>query len=356
MAVYFLMILVLSLLFIFNAYYLQKIKLNSVQEQRPMKAVIFFVVSVLVLVAGLRYRVGADYVYYYTSYDGFKKAELNIFDEPGYKILAKISEKIYDDPATVLFLAAFITVSLMTVTVIRNSDMYWISILLYIFLGEWSGCFNGVRQYLAIAILFAGHGYIKKKKFWHWLMIVFVAMLFHITAIIGIVFYFYPRIKVSLKNIFLSVLIVFMGLQVYDRIFSFIGFIKQDEMILEGIGSTYIMNEINPLRILVAWVPVFFFILFIKYYDTKQERFQFYMNMSILNACFMTVAMNSAYLGRIGGYTNIYNTIIWPLLLKKVEKRSRVVLICVMLLCYILYWLTEMSKEDLAVFTWIFQR
>ena len=356
MKVYFLMLLVLSIIFLFNTYYVGHGKTNVVLKERPTKEVSFFIVSVLVLVAGLRYRVGADYVYYYTSYEGFKKAELNIFDEPGYKILARISGKIYDDPATVLFLAALITVSLMTITVIRNSEMYWISILLYIFLGEWSGCFNGIRQYLAIAILFAGHCYIKEKKFWHWLMIVFIAMLFHITAIVAVAFYFYPQMKISLKNIFFSVLVVFMGLQVYDKIFSFIGFIKQDELILEGAASTYIMNSINPLRIAVSWIPVLFFLIFIKYYNINEDKFKFYMNMSILNACFMTAAMNSAYLGRVGGYTNIYNTIIWPLLLKKVEKRSRVILICIMLLCYMLYWLAEMSKEDLAVFTWIFQR
>ncbi len=356
MAVYFTMIFALSLCFIFNAYYLQKFPQNNVRAGKPTKFVSFLIVAILVLVAGLRYKVGADYVYYYTSYEGFKRAELNIFEEPGFKFLARLSEKIYDDPATWLFIAAFITVGFMAVTVIRNSEMYWLSILLYIFLGEWSGCFNGIRQYLAIAVLFAGHCFIKEKKLWHWLLVVFIAMLFHITAIIGIIFYFYPRIKLSVKNIFLSVLLVFVGIQAYDKIFALISFIKQDELILEGEGATYILNSINPLRIAVAWIPVIFFLIFMKYYNINQKKIRFYMNMSILNACFMTVAMNSAYLGRIGGYTNIYNTIVWPLLLQKIEKRSRKLLICLILLCYMIYWLAEMSKEDLAVFMWIFQR
>lgn len=358
MAVYFTMIFVLSVCFIINTYYLQQSKIYKVHVQpgRPIKVISFFIVSILVFVAGLRYRVGADYVYYYTSYKGFKRAEISIFTEPGFKILARVSEIIYDDPATLLFIAALITVSLMTVTVLRNSEMYWISILLYIFLGEWSGCFNGIRQYLAIAILFAGHCYIKEKKFWQWVLIVFIAMLFHITAMVGIIFYFYPHIKLSLKNIMLSIMTVFIGIQIYDKIFTLIGFIKQEELILEGEKATYILNSINPLRIAVAWMPVLFFVMFMKYYDTKEDKFHFYMNMSILNACFMTMAMNSAYLGRVGGYTNVYNALVWPLLLKKVEKKSRITLICLMLLCYIFYWLTEMSKEDLAVFTWIFQR
>lgn len=358
MAVYLAVILALGICFISNTYYLQQLKTYKVQVKagKPTKFISFLIISILVLVAGLRYRVGADYVYYYTSYRGFIRAEINIFTEPGFKLLARLAEKIYDDPATLIFIAAFITVSLMTVTVLRNSEMYWLSILLYIFLGEWSGCFNGIRQYLAIAVLFAGHCYIKEKKFWHWIVIVFVAMLFHITAIVGAIFYFYPHIKLSLKNVILSIMTVFVGIQVYDKIFALIGFIKQKELILEGEKAAYILNSINPLRIVVAWIPVLFFLAFMKYYDTKEDKFHFYMNMSILNACFMTMAMNSAYLGRIGGYTNVYNTLVWPLLLKKVEKKSRVILIGLMVLCYMFYWLTEMSKEDLAVFTWIFQR
>ena len=153
-----------------------------------------------------------------------------------------------------------------------------------------------------------------------------------------------------------SVIAAYIGLNIYDRIFELIGLLKQDELILEGEKATYILNSINPLRIAVAWVPVAFFLVFMKYYDIKQEQFRFYMNMSILNACLMTTAMNSAYLGRVGSYTSAYNALVWPLLLKPIKKESRGIFIFVMLICYMLYWLTEMSKEDLSVFLWIFQR
>ena len=37
--------------------------------------------------------------------------------------------------------------------------------MLYIFIGAWHGSFNGMRQYLAAAILFSGHRFIKERKF-----------------------------------------------------------------------------------------------------------------------------------------------------------------------------------------------
>ena len=355
MAVYFWMILGLGACFTLNTYYEQKNRMCS-QTGKPTKVTSVLIVAILALIAGLRYKVGADFDFYYLNYGYYKSADLKFLDEPGIRIIARIAKHIYDDPATMIFIAALITVSLMVITILKNSEMYWLSVLLYVFLGDWSGSFNGIRQYLAVAVLFAGHRYIKEKKLFHWLLTVVIATTFHITAIIGVFFYFYPRIKLSVKSIVVSVIAAYIGLNIYDRIFELIGLLKQDELILEGEKATYILNAINPLRIAVAWVPVAFFLVFMKYYDIKQEQFRFYMNMSILNACLMTTAMNSAYLGRVGSYTSAYNALVWPLLLKPIKKESRGIFIFVMLICYMLYWLTEMSKEDLSVFLWIFQR
>lgn len=327
---------------------------NRNLTQRPQKIIVFLMISILALVAGLRYNVGTDYYNYYSSYDYFKSASLAINDEPGIKIIARISSLIYDDPATMMFLAAVITVILMTTTVIRNSDMYWLSILLYVFLCCWHGCFNGVRQYLAAAVLFAGHCFIKERKFLKYIIIVFMAAMFHITAIVGILFYFYPQIKISFRNILISIVVAFIGTRLYDQIFGFIGFLKSDTFDLSG--ATYLTNNISPFRIAVAWVPVLFFVILKKYYDTNDDKFKFYMNMSILHAILMTVAMNSAYLGRVGIYTGIYNTITWPLLLQKIEPRTQRLVILVMLILYFLYWRTEATGATLINFQWIFQR
>lgn len=316
----------------------------------------FLMIAILVLVAGLRYGVGTDYFAYYRGYEQYKGEALSILDEPGIRVLARISSVVYDDPAMMMFLAAAITVILMTVTIVRNSEMYWFSLLLYIFLGCWHGCFNGVRQYLAAAVLFAGHCFIKERKLLKWLVIVLIAAMFHITAVIGIVFYLYAQIKVSYKNIILSALAAFVGINLYDRIFGMIGFLKNDTFDFVGVGAGYLTNGINPLRIMVAWVPVVFFLLFRKYYATENRRTGFYLNMTILHAVLMTTAMNSTYLGRVGIYTGIYNTITWPVLLGKVERRSRSVLIVLMILFYMAYWYEEASGETLVNFYWIFQR
>lgn len=320
------------------------------------KGVAFCIIALLALVAGLRYNVGTDYYNYYKGYEVFKRSPLELNDEPGIRLIARLAAIIYDDPATMMFLAAVITVVLMTVTIFRYSDCYWLSILLYIFLCSWHGCFNGVRQYLAASILFAGHGAIRERKLWKWAIIVFIASMFHVTAVVGILFYFYPRIKLSLKNAIITLMGVFVGINIYDKIFSFIGFLKNDTFDFEGVGSGYLLNSISPLRIAVAWIPVLFFFMFKKFYNTKEEKINFYVNMSLLHAALMTMVMNSTYLGRIGIYTGIFNTLTWPILVKRVEPISRRVLIVCMLGLYAVYWSTEAMGASLVNFQWIFQR
>lgn len=329
---------------------------KSSGERKPNIITRILMVTALFCVAGLRYNVGTDYYNYYASYDFFKTAPLSINDEPAIKIVARIAEQIYDAPGTMIFLAAAFTVILMTVTIIKNSDMYWFSIILYVFLGLWHGCFNGVRQYMAAAVLFAGHRFIKDKKFVPWCIVVFLATMCHVTAIIGILFYFYPKLKISVKNILISIIAALIGINLYDRIFDAISFLKSDSFDFEGVGSGYLLNSINPLRIIVAWVPITFFWIFRKYYNLTDGKFKFYMNMSMLHAVLMTTAMNSTYLGRVGIYTGIYNTITWPILLKKAEPTTKRALIVLMLLLYGVYWYVEASGETLAQFQWIFQR
>lgn len=355
MPVYFGVLAVLCIIFVGDACFRERHHIY-LQTRKPMPITAFFIVTILALVAGLRYGVGSDFHYYYSAYSSYATMELNLLDEPGIKVIARLAMHVHDDPATFIFLAACITVCLMVITLLRNSDAYWLSVLLYIFLCDWSGCFNGIRQYLAVAILFAGHSFIREKKGWKWLLVVMLAMLFHISAVLGLLFYFYPRIRLSVKNVIISAIAAYFGLRLYDRIFALIGFLKQDELILEGAAATYILNDINPLRIAVAWAPVLFFLIFIKHYDVEQEQFRFYVNMSVLNACIMTAAMNSAYLGRAGNYTSIYVALVWPLLLKPVKRENRIFIITGMLLCYVVYWYVEMSKPDLAVFRWVFQR
>lgn len=343
MHVYYGVLIILGLLALVGGY--------EYEQQTTRKMANFFSISMLILVAGLRYRVGTDYGTYYVGYNAYKQAQLTLLNEPGLKIIARFSSVLIDRPETMFFIASVITVGLMTITIVRNSDDDGLSLLLYVLMCVWHGSFNGVRQYLAAAVLFAGHYFIKEKKFANWCGVVAIACMFHITAIIAILFYYWGNLKISWKQVWLSLGIIAVGLTVYDRIFSTIGFLKGDELNTE---LAYIQNGISPLRIAVAWTPVLFFIVFRNRYYEEDERESFYFNMSLLHAVLMTVAINSTYLGRVGIYTGVYNTITWPMLLERCNTGTRRMLTLLMVVFYFIYWRTEASNQWLSTFRWVF--
>ena len=73
-----------------------------------------------------------------------------------------------------------------------NQPLLPLSIALFVLLGTWQGSFNGVRQYLAAAIIFAGHSLILNRRFKLFLLVVLMAALFHISALVCLAFYFVP--------------------------------------------------------------------------------------------------------------------------------------------------------------------
>ena len=134
---------------------------------RPDTGAVIILSLTLICVSGLRYRVGADYMAYYHNRVMDWQVVWNsliTFKEPGIKFLSFLSRAVMDDGISLIFLSALITVGLYCRTIYRHHAMYLISMLLYLFMGDWQGSFNGVRQYLAAAILFAGHRFIFDRK------------------------------------------------------------------------------------------------------------------------------------------------------------------------------------------------
>jgi len=309
----------------------------------------------LILVAGLRYYVGTDYGSYRNNYLGFITDRLTLL-EPGLVILAKFGALIHDDFATMFLLASLVTVGLITWTLARRSNWFLISILLYIFSGLWHGSFNGVKQCLAAAVLFAGHQYIVERKLLKWCLVVAIASMFHVTAMVMVFWYFVATREINWKQVLLIAAISTFGLYSYNLFFELVGWLKQTELLSNP--YPYLFAQINRLRILVQWMPVLFFLLFRPTEMLKDRLASFYLNMSMLNAALMTAAMNSAYLGRIGIYTGLFNMLLWPYLLKLLKNGPmRITITIILLACYTGYWYYEVTHStNLATFHWIFQR
>ncbi len=337
----------------------QVLSLDNAKIKQKSRALIFCIATVLIFFAGVRFRVGADYGQYASSYKHYATSKLEFFNEPGIFLVSRLSQAIYDDYATMFFMMSLLTVGLCVSRIAKESPFWAVSILLYVFLGTWHESFNSVRQSAAAAILFFGHRYLKEKNFFKWLLICLIGFLFHVSAIVFVFAFFIPKKDCSYLKItgffLLGIVLAFF----YDNIWELIGFLQNEEYVMDE----YSKSRISIFRIIVAWVPIIFYKLFIeKIVDEKDKReVNFYAILSLLSAAIMLAARYSAYLGRMVIYTDIYNAILWGYMLKILSSKqkdfaSKYILIIGVLGCYFVYYLFEASGEFIVNYQWIFSR
>ena len=319
-----------------------------------------FVICIILIFSffsGFRYMVGSDWwAYYAQDHQRFSFALSKSKFEPGWNIIGFISTSIWNRYGVAMLIAALITNVLFIFPCYKISYNFTISILMFFYL-VWAGTFNGVRQYLATAILFAGHRFILDKKLLYWGLIVIVAMLFHTTAIIMFPLYFIARLPLDKKQFILLLLFSLFAYSSYDLIFQLIGYYKEKEMILTGTKGTYLTSHINIFRILIYWVPVLFYYFFV--YPAQKIKYNpetnFYGNLILISAVLMTAAKDSAYLGRVGIYTQCYLLLAWPLMFKIVKAKNRILTQLSVFFLYSAFWFYDiLSHEDLNNFQlWI---
>ncbi len=318
-------------------------------KHKQMTLLFFFLAgAVLIFVAGFRYCVGADYVNYYTS-NAYKASvfieKLIKLNEPGYFFIAWFSEFINGGGACAIFLSAAITIFLFLRTIYKNTNCLLTATLLFIFIGCWHGTFNGIRQYLAAAILFAGIRFIKERKFWKYALVVFIAFLFHASAIVMIFAYVVAHNKINLKNIIILIVGSLIILASFNEILDFAGFILDQEFQDSWlVGETYITRSINIIRIFIAAAPAVFFIILYQNKAVTNEQ-KFWLNMLILNAITWFATSNSAYLARMGIYTGPFLAIGIPELIKGVNIKEKKLLSAIIVVAFALFWWYEVSDS-----------
>ena len=322
---------------------------KTLEKQR--RYVYISIVTILVLVAGLRYNVGYDYPAYVYNYFIYLNKEFDILRQPALTLIAIISDYIYSDYATWFFIMSLITVIPVTIMIYKESRYPCLCIIMYILLGCWHYPFNIVKQGVAASIIFCGLKAIMNRNIKEWITYCLVAAMFHVSAVLMIPIYFLVADRIKIKNI---IIIIFGGLSCwlfYDSLFYLIFIIKQGEH-LGSMSNQTVTESVNFLRILVNCAPIALFASIHKKCRNQNNIYLFYL--SLINMMLNIASMNSIYLNRICCYTNMFNILFIPDLLMRIKNKF---IVFVILLLYSIFWGYDIYKtQSLVEFSWIFER
>ncbi|MFW6499266.1 EpsG family protein [Acinetobacter baumannii] len=146
--------------------------------------------------------VGTDSIVYtdpfVSNFDiSYFKLDYNI--EVGYQIFSYLLLSITKNYMYLFLSTSFFIVFCYLYTIRKYSKNYVLSVFLYITLGIYTFYFNGLRQGLAMAIFATATPALLNKKPIKYFFIIFVASLFHISALLMIPFYFVVNLKVKIE-------------------------------------------------------------------------------------------------------------------------------------------------------------
>ncbi len=319
---------------------------------------LFVVVFTLTFVSGFRYFVGADYGAYTVIFNRnnhvfFNVSSYDITEEPAFALLCRICGKIYNNYVTMFVATSIITIVPFLVSTYRESNDYIFVTALYIFGGCWHGSFNGIRQYIAVTIVYLGRHYIIKHKFLKYLLFCFIAFLFHRSAAFAILFYFVYSEEFSTKRISLIIMVTIILSVSYESIYSFIGWLDNEEFVL----NDYSTRSVNTLRVLVQCCPAILAIyLAINKKISKNQIF--YVYMLLINAAIYIAMSSSAYLTRLGIYTSAFIPLGLNCILdEKISIKYYKVIRFAVTVFYFLFWLYGIySSNSLNNFRFIFNK
>ena len=321
----------------------------------------YILVSIgLVLIAGLRYYVGADYGGYYLRWSKYAE-ELGYsilrLDEPGYRLICAFFKFVgIIDGAYPIFVTSVLTIGLALFVVYRNSYKLWLASILF-YLIYWTSGFNAVRQCLAATFVFCGYESLRDRKICKYLIWVGIAFLFHRSAICMIFPYFFIHSKISYINMLLIVLGCIIFLQSYDFVFDLTEVILDKEFNFENLEG-YSFRKVNRLRIFFNCVPAgLFFIWEMTRRKTISYNQTFWMNILLFKAAISLAAMNSPYLSRMGIYFSPFMILAYCGLIKEIPVEQRKVLAFGLCILYSIFTFYEIyHSSSLRYFQFIWQR
>ena len=312
----------------------------------------FFVIGIVIFayVTGQRFVYGDTYAYMESFSEStvtvsevlsnFKLGEEQLF----LLIKAFIKQYISTEPRVFIEIVSFVTIVPILYFYFNYSGDLKFAFLLFVLSGCWEHSMNGLRQYLACAIMLMALSLLYKRKWYLYIPIVILAAQIHTSAYIFIVVYFIANKPAWGKFTKIMLAIGLFLLVTYPVTGSFINrlFVENTDY-GEKYNTSDFTNNVNMFRLAVMSVPVVVSFINRKNMIGKYKYYDIVFNMSLLCAMCTLIGIFSAVYARLNLYFEVFNVIllVWNVNdMVKQEKYKWIKFVCIC--CFMLYFIYQM--------------
>ncbi len=326
-----------------------RVKRNGQKEYCTENIIIFFILAIWVAVFACRgISVGADtsgYIYYFNNIisSDMSLAEFSANQRDwlfGY--LEYFCCRLFNGKWICFqIVVAIITYAPILKVLKEKADYLLSSLLLFIFTINFFSGFNGMRQAIAMSIVFyAYYDFFAEKKYFKYAVLLLIAFGFHSSVIFVIPIHVLSRFEIKGRVVKVSViltLILFLFIwQIWPSLINFLESIGQTKMAADY--AEVAKNEGSGfLRFIVALVSV---IIGYFYKEKLEVQFRNVNNELILclfGALFMLLSMRYWIFGRVSSYFSLSQILFIPKLYKVFSKNSQKIGCAMILFLYFAY-------------------
>ncbi|WP_121610101.1 EpsG family protein [Mesobacillus foraminis] len=307
---------------------------------KPNKFLMFICSISLVTVSGLRNNIGDTYFYMHSyRIQNFSINSIDFKGDFGFNILQGILQSFSGDPQILIFTTALITNILIILVLYKYSRMIDLSLYVYITSGMYTVSMNGIRQYLAAAILFCATKFLLTGQFKKYLLVILFASTIHNSALVFIPIYFIVRREAWTKVTFLILALAVLIVLGFNEFSNFLFSTIKDTHY--GQYSEFSEGGASVLRVIVNAVPVIIAFLGREKLKYMWPKSDYIVNLSVINLVFLIVSTQNWIFARFTIYFSLYNLILisWIVLLFKYNNRRFVYFSIIV--CYLVFFYYE---------------
>lgn len=313
---------------------------NNLNRVKPNKFHVALVIICLVTVAGFQKNIGDTYFYMHSfKITDFTWQDIDFSGDFGFNIYQLILQQISSDPQILIFTTALITNLLIVMVLYKYSRMFELAVYVYIAAGMFTTSMNGIRQYLAAAIVFCSTKYLLNGDFKKYALIILLASTVHKSALVLLPIYFVVRREAWTKVTFILLTL---------SIFIVLGFNAFSGMLFSALDNTqyghysdFAEGGANKLRIVIIAIPVLIAFLGREKLKKIWPESDYIVNMSIISVFFIVIASQNWIFARFNIYFGLYGLILISWIVKLFRENNQKMIYFGIIVFYFIYFYFE---------------
>ncbi|MGN0335149.1 MAG: EpsG family protein [Lachnospiraceae bacterium] len=268
--------------------------------------------------------------------------------DKGFSVLLLLLRLIFGNADVLFFLAiALFQIFVVAMVCRKYSCDYWMSIFMFIATTDYiSWVNNGLRQFVAVTIIFAATGLMLKKKYGVIVLLILLAATIHGSALLMLPIVFIIQGKPWNTKTILLVTASIAALYFADQFTNVLDNLLADTAYTNMVSDWQEWNDdgTNPLRVLIYSIPTILSLIGLKYIKAEDNPvINLATNASLVSTALYIVSMGTSgiFMGRLPIYVSMYSMYIllpWEIDHMFTKDSARLVKIGTVVLFSAFFW------------------